>query len=98
MTSVREVLVIYKGQRRSVVLPSAEQINLLDLAKEAFSDILYGHEGSSSADSTTVPKFYLQMESTKWGGQMIEVSTAASASISDGTELYLCNEQQPAAG
>jgi len=37
-------------------------------------------------------KFHLQMESTKWGGQLIEVTTAASASISDGDELY---EQQP---
>ena len=33
------------------------------------------------------------MESTKWGGQLIEVTTA----VSDGAELLLCNKQQPGA-
>ena len=44
MSNVREVLVIYKGRRRLVVLPNAEQINLLNLAKEAFSDVIFCHE------------------------------------------------------
>ena len=65
------------------------------MAKEAFSDVIYCQEGSSDDCTKADPKFYLQMESTKWGGQLIEVTTAASASISDGDELHLCNEQQP---
>ena len=98
--NVREVLVVYKGRKRPVVLPNvenAEQINLLNLAKEAFSDVIYWHEGSSSDCTTADPKFFSQMESTKWGGQLIEVTKTASVSISDGAELHLCNEQQPGA-
>ena len=100
MSNVREVLVVYKGRKRPVVLPNSEnavQISLLNLAQEAFSDVIYCHEGSSSDCTTADPKFYLQMESTKWGGQLIEVTTAASASISDGAELHLCKEHQPGA-
>jgi len=80
MSNVREVLVVYKGRKRPVVLPNVEnteQINLLNLAKEAFSDLIYCQEGSSDDCTTADPKFYLQMESTKWGGQLIEVTTAA---------------------
>ena len=44
-----------QGSKRPVVLPNvenAEQIILLNLAKEVFSDVIYCHEGSSS-DCTT---------------------------------------------
>jgi len=61
----------------------------LNVAKEAFSDAIYCQERAD-------PKFYLQMESTKWGGQLIKVTTAASASISDDDELHLCSNLKQA--
>ena len=68
-----------------------EPINLLNIAKDAFNDVIYCHEGSSS-HSTEEARFYLQMESKKWGGQLIEISTDSS-SVSDGSILHLCKEQ-----
>ena len=68
-----------------------ENVNLLNIAKDALNDVIYCHEGSSS-HSTEEARYYLQMESTKWGRQLIEIS-ADSSSVSDSSILHLCKEQ-----
>lgn len=63
----KEVLVIYEGRRRPVVLSPVEDANaqhtyLLDAAKRAFSDLIDSHEGCSSQSTVEQRNFYLEIE------------------------------------
>jgi len=90
--TMSEVLITYQGRKRPVQLPALkeenEPTNLLNLVTAAFNDVISCQEGSSS-HPLEEPRFYLQIESKKWGGQLIEVSKDSS-SISDGSVLHLC--------
>ena len=89
----KEALVVYEGRRRPIVLPPIEDANaqhicLLDAAKHVFSDLIDSYEGSSSQSSVEPKNFYLQIESSKWGGQLIELTGA----VSDGAVVHLTQE------
>ena len=93
MAETKEVLVVYEGRRRPVVLSPVEDTNaqhtyLLDAAKRVFSDLIDSHEGCSSQSTVEQRKFYLEMESSKWGGQLIELTGA----VSDGAVVHLTQE------
>ena len=92
MAERKEVLVVYKGRRRplefSVCDTAAEVVAERDHLLNLFSDLMDSHEGSSTRSSTECRSLYLQIESERWGGQLIELM----GDVPNGAIVHLCEE------
>ena len=77
---VKVVLLVYNNGRRPVEFqavpgnPCVEQKNLYNAVETVFTGILSVGEGSSSSHTNM---FYLQFESNKWGGEMVNITRSA---------------------
>jgi len=86
----KEVLVVFQSRRRPVKFKypsaspgSASYRSLFSAIEGAFRDILTAEEGSSTSESG----FYLQVESSEWGG-FIDVTPETP--VDDHSTVYLC--------
>jgi hypothetical protein len=82
-----EVLVVL-GQRRRPVKTKEGLKALVIAAKEVFKDILESGEGASSSDPpariSISDEYYFQVESKKWGGQLIDATA-----LNDGDVVHM---------
>ena len=91
--SIKEVLVAFKSRKRTVKFEASDDLKvghsrLLNESLLVFDDMMSLQEGPSSGSQTELPKFYFEIESKKWDGQLIELTGA----VEDGSTLYLCQE------